>query len=61
MLVASLLSRSPQWISSNLSDPVFGFPDVVRFSWAPTKKAIDEGAAKIKWEADDDEDDDQVR
>jgi len=51
--------KCKEWISSNLSDPVFGFPDVVRFSWAPTKKAIDEGAAKIKWEADDDEDDDQ--
>jgi ribonuclease HII len=31
-----------KWLQSNLMDPVFGFPDVVRFSWAPAKLALEE-------------------
>ena len=51
--------KCKEWIKSNLKDPVFGFPDVVRFSWAPAKLALEEGAATVKWEADDDEDEDE--
>ena len=29
------------WMEANLACPVFGYPDLVRFSWNPTKKALD--------------------
>lgn len=29
------------WMTANLACPIFGFPDLVRFSWNPTKKALD--------------------
>ena len=29
------------WMDANLSCPIFGYPDLVRFSWNPTKKALD--------------------
>jgi len=29
------------WMDTNLSCPIFGYPDLVRFSWNPTKKALD--------------------
>jgi ribonuclease H2 subunit A len=51
------------WMDQNLSCPIFGFPDLVRFSWNPTKKALDptskEGekpVVQITFEADLDED-----
>jgi ribonuclease H2 subunit A len=50
------------WLDSNCNvDVPFGFPDVVRFSWAPAKNALKCGGGKsgsvVQWEADDDEDD----
>ena len=40
--------------------PVFGFPDVVRFSWKPAKDALEksEKAVKVTFQADLDQDDD---
>ena len=42
------------------SDPVFGFPRLVRFSWATTKRLLDVGgdvtSVAVRWEQDDDED-----
>jgi ribonuclease H2 subunit A len=44
------------WVASNLTDPVFCFPDFVRFSWAPAKDALKgENVAVVKWEADDED------
>lgn len=50
--------KCKDWIKGNLRDGVFGFPDVVRFSWAPAKKAMEDGAVGCKWEADDEDDED---
>ena len=51
------------WLENNCSsNGVFGFPDFVRFSWAPSKNALKEEEEKnglvVKWEADEDEEDD---
>jgi len=51
------------WVDRNCNiDAPFGFPDFVRFSWAPTKNALKEGADNcgpvVRWEADEDEEDD---
>jgi ribonuclease H2 subunit A len=43
------------WLEKNLADPVFCFPDLVRFSWAPAKKALESGGASCEWEDDDDD------
>jgi hypothetical protein len=50
------------WLDSNCNiDAPFGFPDIVRFSWAPTKNALKCDGGKsgsiVQWEADDDVDD----
>lgn len=48
------------WLQSH-ADCVFGFPRLVRFSWATTKRLLDAGgddvkAVAVRWEHDDDED-----
>jgi len=50
------------WMHDNLRDPVFGWPDLVRFSWGPAKKSLlnDERAALVEFEADDEEEDDEL-
>lgn len=45
-----------KWMADNLACKVFGFPDVVRFSWAPAKKALEMGAFAVAFEADEDDD-----
>ena len=45
------------WMRDNLSDSIFGFPDVVRFSWAPTKKQLAARGKAVTFAADDQEDD----
>ena len=56
------------WMGRNTNvDSPFGFPDFVRFSWAPAKNAlkeVDEGkpgtrGLGVRWEADDDDEDDR--
>jgi len=51
------------WLGSNCNvDVPFGYPDFVRFSWAPSKNALkdhgENSGHMIKWEADEDEEDD---
>lgn len=36
-------------------DPVFGYPGAVRFSWATTRKLLEEHSAIVEWEDDEDE------
>lgn len=48
------------WMQNNVAAcPVFGFPDIVRFSWKPAKDALEksEKAVKVTFQADLDEDD----
>ena len=48
-----------RWLQENLH-PVFGWPDVVRFSWAPAMEPIDKnpqahGAVVFKWPDEEDD------
>jgi ribonuclease H2 subunit A len=44
-----------EWMEANLLDPVFCFPDIVRFSWAPVKNTIKEKGVGVRFKADDDD------
>ncbi len=41
------------WLRRNI-DPVFGFPSLVRFSWATAKNLLQTDACKVEWGLDDD-------
>jgi ribonuclease H2 subunit A len=41
-------------------DPVFGFPDLVRFSWQTTKTILADKGHKVEW-GDEDEDDGNMK
>ncbi|EFJ16486.1 hypothetical protein SELMODRAFT_233940 [Selaginella moellendorffii] len=43
------------WLEQHMDD-VFGFPSLVRFSWATCKPLIAEGGVHVYWEADEDDD-----
>ena len=49
-------------MQNNLQDKVFGYPDVVRFSWRPVRDLLDdpEKAYKVTWEDEDEEDEGQA-
>jgi len=47
-----------KWLASNLRCKIFGYPDVVRFSWGPAKKALKANAFQVEFEADLAEEDD---
>ena len=47
-----------KWMEAHQKSTIFGFPDVVRFSWAPAKKALEDNATKVVFEADVDDDQD---
>ncbi|GAA5843439.1 hypothetical protein JCM9279_002104 [Rhodotorula babjevae] len=40
--------KTVAWLQDNF-DPVFGFPNVARFSWAPVKNALLKKGAASKW------------
>ncbi|XP_077992740.1 ribonuclease H2 subunit A-like [Glandiceps talaboti] len=44
-----------KWLSS-ITDPVFGFPQFVRFSWSTASKILEESAVPVHWEDSDEED-----
>eukprot|EP00742_Colponemidia_sp_Colp-10_P007890 GILJ01008510.1.p1 GENE.GILJ01008510.1~~GILJ01008510.1.p1 ORF type:complete len:276 (+),score=39.07 GILJ01008510.1:39-866(+) len=44
------------WLSEHL-DPVFGFPSIVRFSWATCVEMLKKRGVPIEWEEDDEQDD----
>jgi hypothetical protein len=44
------------WMKDNLSNPIFGFTDAVRFSWGPAKKMLEEDGVPVKFAADEDVD-----
>ncbi|KAK3233442.1 hypothetical protein CYMTET_56262 [Cymbomonas tetramitiformis] len=43
------------WLEDNF-EPHFGYPNIVRFSWATTKKICDERGIDVEWEADVEDD-----
>ena len=51
--------KTRAWLPASF-DPVFGFPSLVRFSWAPSKKFIEANCVAAEWEESDDEDEDEA-
>ncbi|CAI7906048.1 unnamed protein product [Closterium sp. NIES-54] len=47
------------WLAGSV-DPVFGFPSLVRFSWATAKTIMDSSCVPVHWEADEAEEEGQV-
>jgi len=43
------------WLRSN-SDPVFGFPSVIRFSWKTTTNVLNDSCVDVAWSGADEED-----
>ncbi|XP_038627185.1 ribonuclease H2 subunit A [Tachyglossus aculeatus] len=41
--------KTKEWLSRNL-DPVFGFPQFVRFSWSTAQTILDREAVPVRWE-----------
>lgn len=37
-----------QWLKRNMN-PVFGFPEIVRFSWSSCSRILDESAVPVRW------------
>jgi hypothetical protein len=48
------------WLEQN-SNPVFGFPSVVRFSWATCKPYFTKGGVDIFWDGSDDDEETERR
>ena len=40
--------QTKQWLERNL-DPVFGFPAIVRFSWATCAQLLEQKAVPFEW------------
>jgi len=50
--------KCKSWMEKNLKDLVFGYPDIVRFSWGPAKLALKDKANIVDWPDDGDDDED---
>ncbi|KAG8537962.1 hypothetical protein GDO81_023504 [Engystomops pustulosus] len=46
--------KTKEWLAKHL-DPVFGYPQFVRFSWSTAQTILDDKAAPVLW-GDDEED-----
>jgi len=44
----SLDPNTQAWLKGAF-DPIFGFPSIVRFSWATVKVLLENGGHKVKW------------
>lgn len=40
--------KTKSWLKANM-DPIFGYPNIVRFSWATCKTSLDESAKTVRW------------
>ena len=47
--------KTKQWLRE-IVDPVFGYPQFVRFSWSTCGNILDTSAPKVQWEDDDEVD-----
>jgi ribonuclease H2 subunit A len=52
--------KTKAWMEAHM-DKVFGWPDVVRFSWLPAKDALQAGGVPVEWEEDVVEDEKQAK
>ncbi|KAJ2759261.1 hypothetical protein H4S06_002315 [Coemansia sp. BCRC 34490] len=43
--------RTVAWLKQSL-DPVFGYPDIIRFSWSTCAKILDDAGAPVVWPDD---------
>jgi len=50
--------KTKEWLQKN-KDPVFGYPNIVRFSWNTTVNAL-QGTLKLVANNDDDEDEEKL-
>ncbi|XP_056136853.1 ribonuclease H2 subunit A [Lampris incognitus] len=48
--------KTKAWLLKYL-DPVFGYPQFVRFSWSTAQTLMDDNAVAVHWDDDDDEED----
>jgi len=48
--------KCKNWMET-LHDPVFGYSDILRFSWAPSKQRLQEKGVPVVFRADLDDDD----
>ncbi|CAN0141440.1 unnamed protein product [Ascophyllum nodosum] len=46
--------KCKKWMRENV-DPVFGFPDICRFSWGTTKELLKSSGKKVDWEEEPDD------
>lgn len=46
------------WLRQNI-DPVFGFPDFVRFSWSTARNILDDEAVAVEWPDEEEEEGDK--
>ncbi|XP_065826592.1 ribonuclease H2 subunit A-like [Oscarella lobularis] len=46
--------KTKSWLSKS-TDPVFGFPQLVRFSWSTCEKIMERNCVPVHWDDDDDE------
>jgi len=46
--------KTKQWLQDIL-DPVFGYPQFVRFSWSTCSNILEKSALSVEWEDDDEE------
>ncbi|KAF9354727.1 DNA replication licensing factor mcm8 [Mortierella sp. AD094] len=51
--------KTVSWLKSNM-DPIFGYPNIVRFSWQTCKTLLDTSGKTVRW-PDDDESNSQPR
>ena len=47
-LTLSLDPNTVQWLKRNMNS-VFGFPEIVRFSWSSCSRILEESAVPVKW------------
>jgi ribonuclease H2 subunit A len=53
--------KCKDWMDNNpLKNCVFGYPDILRFSWAPSKQRLEETAVSVIFRADLDENDEEL-